>query len=100
MQVPCVRSTQLPHLFKQTLQKNRSEDGRIRLKAVSRSRIDESFSHKKDAFESDAAIWQKIREAYFHNQGTWKQWLPFYGPTTVQEVKVRKEKRIARNLSS
>ncbi|CAI7670814.1 unnamed protein product [Penicillium pancosmium] len=41
---------------------------------------------KKDGFEDDSAIWTRMKRAYFNDAGSWKRWLPFYGPTGVREV--------------
>ena len=46
------------------------------------------INDKEKAFESDAAVWGRMREIYFNEKGQWKKWLPFYGPTAVREVKV------------
>jgi hypothetical protein len=39
--------------------------------------------------ESDAAIYQRIKDACFYYKGRWKSWLPCYGVKSVQEVTVR-----------
>jgi hypothetical protein len=43
---------------------------------------------KKDGFEDDSAIWTRMKQVYFNESGSWKRWLPFYGPTAVREVEV------------
>jgi len=41
------------------------------------------------AGKSDAAIFARLKWAYFEYQGIWKKWLPFYGIVKVEEVNVR-----------
>lgn len=48
----------------------------------------EPISAKEKAFESDAAVWGRMREICFNEKGQWKKWLPFYGPIAVREVEV------------
>jgi hypothetical protein len=52
-------------------------------------KVYEKLSDKEKAFESDAAIWARMKEVYYADKGEWKAWLPFYGPTSVREVEVR-----------
>ncbi|KAJ6006656.1 hypothetical protein N7451_004600 [Penicillium sp. IBT 35674x] len=41
---------------------------------------------KKEAFECDAAIWDRMRAACLNERAEWKKWVPFYGPIAVREV--------------
>lgn len=60
----------------------------MRLDEATERILYEPISAKEKAFESDAAVWGRMREIYFNEKGQWKKWLPFYGPTAVREVKV------------
>jgi hypothetical protein len=39
-------------------------------------KVYEKLSDKEKAFESDAAIWARMKEVYFADKGKWKAWLP------------------------
>lgn len=41
-----------------------------------------------DDDDDDAAVWARIERAMCKYHGTWKKWLPYYGPRTVREVTV------------
>jgi hypothetical protein len=53
---------------------------------VDGGKVYEKLGDKEKAFESDAAIWARMKEAYYTDKGKWKAWLPFYGPVSVREV--------------
>ncbi|KAF2678881.1 hypothetical protein K458DRAFT_315873 [Lentithecium fluviatile CBS 122367] len=46
----------------------------------------EQLNPKENACESDASIYDRLREACFQHQNKWKQWIPFYGVVNVREV--------------
>lgn len=39
--------------------------------------------------DTDAAIFEKLRQVSYIHCGMWKRWLPYYGPVQVNEVEVR-----------
>ena len=43
---------------------------------------------KEMSFESDAAVFERLKWACFESQGRWRKWIPFYGITNVEEIKV------------
>jgi hypothetical protein len=49
----------------------------------------EKLNPKESACESDASIYDRLRDACFQQQNKWKRWIPFYGVVDVREVKVR-----------
>jgi hypothetical protein len=56
----------------------------------------EKLDPKENACESDASIYDRLREACFLHQNKWKQWIPFYGVVDVREVKVRSKPHLIR----
>lgn len=84
IQVPCIRPRPPKVVGHKLLM---SDDGDT-LSKVSGGEIYEPVNQKDKAFESDAAVWNRMKKMYFIDKGLWKRWLPFYGPTAVQEVKV------------
>ncbi|PKX99518.1 uncharacterized protein P174DRAFT_417181 [Aspergillus novofumigatus IBT 16806] len=76
VQVPCIRPKE-PRVIKRIVAKIPRPDG---------GKVYEKLSDKEKAFESDAAIWARMKEVYYADKGKWKAWLPFYGPTSVREV--------------
>jgi hypothetical protein len=66
-----------------------SEDGSQHFVEVPGGEIYEELNPREKACESDAAIYQRLKETCFQYQGKWKRWLPFYGITNVREVNVR-----------
>jgi len=66
-----------------------SEDGSKHFVKAPGGEIYEEPKPREKACESDAAIYQRLKETCFQYQGKWKWWLPFYGITNVREVNVR-----------
>jgi hypothetical protein len=83
VQVPCMRPAQRKPISYTHKEKDRG------FERVPGGEKYAPLTTKETAFESDNAIWHRIRETYFSDKGKWKKWLPFYGPTTVREVEVR-----------
>lgn len=80
--MPCLRSRP------RRLIGRRLEDRDGVLRHISGGEIYEQPVIKKEAFESDAAIWDRMIAACLNESGRWKRWLPFFGPIAVREVEV------------
>lgn len=83
IRIPCLRSGPR-RLISRRLE---NQDGILRF--IPGGEIYEQPIIRKEAFEDDAAIWSRMTEASFDPKGSWKQWLPFFGPIAVREVTVR-----------
>jgi hypothetical protein len=86
IQVPCMRPTKQRRVISYKLSKEVSDS---KLKRVPGGETYEELNPMENACESDAAIYQRLKETCFQYQGNWKRWLPFYGITDVREVNVR-----------
>ena len=81
VRIPCFRPTK----SRQVLYRLVSESGGVQWEKITY----EKLNPKENACESDASIYDRLRDACFQQQNKWKRWIPFYGAVNVREVKVR-----------
>ena len=94
VQVPCLRPTKPRRIISQWLSQKASKTGITSPVKALGGVTYEKLNPREKAYESDATIYQRLKESCFHYQGKWKRWLPFYGIIDVQEVNVRNKSNV------
>lgn len=89
VQAPCFRPTKWRQVVGYRLSRKISTNGVTQLEKAPGGEVYEKLNPKENACESDAAIYQRLKESCFRYQDKWKEWIPFYGVVDVREVKVR-----------
>jgi hypothetical protein len=89
VRIPYMRPTEARRISWHKLSTEVSENGSQHFVKVPGGEIYEELNRREKACESDAAIYQRLKETCFQYQRKWKRWLPFYGITNVREVNVR-----------
>lgn len=80
VKIPCFRPTRP----REILLRVNFENGSVQGEKVHY----EKLNPMENACESDAAIYDRLKEACFRYQNRWKRWIPFYGIVDVREVNV------------
>jgi hypothetical protein len=80
VRIPCFRPTKSRRVLSRLVCKS----GGVQSEEITYERL----NPKENACESDASIYDRLRDACFQQQGKWKWWIPFYGVVNVREVKV------------